>query len=51
MKIQAYIVSAGLVIICVAGMILNYEHIAYGALCALAGWLGGNANGQRKASA
>ena len=44
---NTYIVSGGLIIICVAGMVTDNHDIAVGALTALAGWLGGNANGKK----
>lgn len=42
------VVTGGLVLICVAGMVTGCHDISLGALTALAGWLGGNSNGKRE---
>ena len=45
----AHIVTAGLVLINITALLVGDQLIAIGALTALAGWLGGNANGTREA--
>jgi len=45
----AWIVTGGLTAICIVSLVTANDLIAIGALTALAGWLGGNANGQRQA--
>lgn len=43
----AWIVTGGLVLINITALLVGDQLIALGALTALAGWLGGNANGRR----
>lgn len=47
----AWIVTGGLTAICIVSLITGNDLIAIGALTALAGWLGGNANGKKEAKA
>lgn len=44
-----WIVTIGLVAICVVSLVVSNDQVAVGALAALAGWLGGNSNGKKEA--
>lgn len=44
----SWIVTGGLVLINITALLVGDQAIALGALTALAGWLGGNANGKRE---
>ena len=45
----ALVVTVGLVIICCVAMFTGNREATIGSLTALAGWLGGNQNGSKKA--